>query len=124
MVRMPNSGQRSEHEETKMIPELKEIREIAKKADYGRIPVKKEIYADRYTPIEVMRTLRAASRHCYLLESAHKDEKWGRILANPGIHLHRRQDEDTLAVGRPGDRGRGNLYRDSQRQNPGDFEKV
>ena len=61
-----------------MIPELKEIREIAKKADYGRIPVKKEIYADRYTPIEVMRTLRAASRHCYLLESAHKDEKWGR----------------------------------------------
>ena len=67
MVRMPNSGQRSEQEETKMIPELKEIREIAKKADYGRIPVKKEIYADRYTPIEVMRTLRAASRHCYLL---------------------------------------------------------
>ena len=48
MVRMPNSGQRSEQEETKMIPELKEIREIAKKADYGRIPVKKEIYADRY----------------------------------------------------------------------------
>lgn len=44
-----------------MIPELKEIREIAKKADYGRIPVKKEIYADRYTPIEVMRTLRAAA---------------------------------------------------------------
>ena len=61
-----------------MIPELKEIQEIAKKADYGRIPVKKEIYADRYTPIEVMRALRAASRHCYLLESAHKDEKWGR----------------------------------------------
>ena len=38
--------------------------------DYRRIPVSREVLADRFTPVEVMRTLRAASRHCYLLESA------------------------------------------------------
>ena len=61
-----------------MFPELERVKEIAQSGDYGRIPVGREIYADRYTPIEVMRTLKAASRHCYLLESAHRDEKWGR----------------------------------------------
>ncbi len=61
-----------------MIPELEKIREIAESGEYGRIPVCREIFADRFTPIEVMRTLKAASRHCYLLESAYQDEKWGR----------------------------------------------
>ena len=61
-----------------MFPELERVKEIAQSGGYGRIPVGREIYADRYTPIEVMRTLKAASRHCYLLESAHRDEKWGR----------------------------------------------
>ncbi len=38
----------------------------------------RELYADRYTPVEVMRVLREASRHCYLLESASQMEVWGR----------------------------------------------
>ena len=42
------------------------------------MPVSREIYADAFTPIEVMRTLRAASRHCYLLESAEDRQQWGR----------------------------------------------
>ena len=46
--------------------------------DYRRIPLCHELYADRFTPIEVMRTLRAASRHCYLLESAENQSTWGR----------------------------------------------
>ena len=45
---------------------------------YRRVPVSREIYADAFTPIEVMRTLRAASRHCYLLESASRRDYWGR----------------------------------------------
>ncbi len=61
-----------------MIPSLKEVKEIAQTGKYKRIPVCTELYADRFTPIEVMRTLRAASRHCYLLESAEDNQRWGR----------------------------------------------
>ena len=61
-----------------MYPTLENIREIAAKGQYKRVPVCREVYADRYTPVEVMRTLRKASRHCYLLESASQTEVWGR----------------------------------------------
>ena len=53
-----------------MYPTIEDIRKIAAKGQYKRVPVCREVYADRYTPVEVMRTLRKASRHCYLLESA------------------------------------------------------
>lgn len=46
--------------------------------EYKRVPVSKELYADAFTPIEVMRTIRAASKHCYLLESAEDKQNWGR----------------------------------------------
>ena len=61
-----------------MYPTLEAVMEIAAEGSYGRIPVAEEMYADRFTPVEVMRTLRAASRHCYLLESAENNQKWGR----------------------------------------------
>ena len=61
-----------------MYPTLERIRQLASGGEYRRIPVCKELYADRYTPVEVMRTLRKASRHCYLLESASQTEVWGR----------------------------------------------
>ena len=61
-----------------MYPTLENIREIAAKGQYKRVPVCREVYADRYTPVEVMRILRKASRHCYLLESASQTEVWGR----------------------------------------------
>ena len=61
-----------------MYPALEEVKRIAASGDYRRIPVCRELYADRFTPVEVMRTLRAASRHCYLLESAENNQKWGR----------------------------------------------
>lgn len=61
-----------------MYPSLEEVKKIAASGEYKRIPVCRELYADRYTPVEVMRTLRAASRHCYLLESAENNQKWGR----------------------------------------------
>ena len=46
--------------------------------EYKRVPVSMELYADRYTTIEVLRILKNASGHCYLLESASQDEQWGR----------------------------------------------
>lgn len=61
-----------------MYPTLESIRKLAESGLYRRIPVCRELYADRYTPVEVMRRLRRASRHCYLLESAGQSEVWGR----------------------------------------------
>ncbi len=61
-----------------MYPELEEVRTLARSGDYKRIPVCRELYADRFTPVEVMRTLRAAGKHCFLLESAENSQRWGR----------------------------------------------
>lgn len=61
-----------------MYPSIEEIKKIASQGEYRRVPVCREVYSDRYTPVEVMRTLRKASRHCYLLESASQTEVWGR----------------------------------------------
>lgn len=61
-----------------MYPTLEKLKNIAQSGEYRRIPVCHELCSDRYTPVEVMRTLRTASRHCYLLESASQTEVWGR----------------------------------------------
>ena len=45
-----------------MYPTIEDIRKIAAKGQYKRVPVCREVYADRYTPVEAMRTLRKASR--------------------------------------------------------------
>lgn len=61
-----------------MFPSLDEMKQIAKNKEYKRIPICKEIFSDQFTPIEVMRRLRKASRHCFLLESAEQSKNWGR----------------------------------------------
>ena len=61
-----------------MMPSLEQVREIAASGDYRRIPVRREILADSLTPIIAIAKLRAASHHCFLLESAESDERWGR----------------------------------------------
>ena len=61
-----------------MYPTLEELRQLRKDNTFKRFPVCREMYSDRYTPVEVMRILRKASRHCYLLESASQTEQWGR----------------------------------------------
>lgn len=62
-----------------MNPSFEIIKELAAGGEYKRIPLCKELYSDRYTPVEVMRTLRKVSKHCYLLESASQTEVWGRF---------------------------------------------
>ncbi len=61
-----------------MYPSLNEVKQIADSGEYRRVPVCQEMLSDGFTPIEVMRTLRAASRHCYMLESAEAQQQWGR----------------------------------------------
>lgn len=38
-----------------MYPTLETIRQLAQTKEYRRIPLCRELYADRYTPVEVMR---------------------------------------------------------------------
>lgn len=61
-----------------MYPTLEEVRAIGASGSYGRIPVCEELYADAYTPVGLLKTLKAASHHCYLLESAEDNHRWGR----------------------------------------------
>ena len=45
-----------------MYPTIEDIRKIAAKGQYKRVPVCREVYADRYTPVEAMRILRICLR--------------------------------------------------------------
>lgn len=62
----------------KILPELSEIKKYADGGEYNILPVSCEILSDFITPIETMRILKNVSTHCYMLESAVADEKWGR----------------------------------------------
>lgn len=59
-----------------MYPDIEVVKSYTK--EYKRVPVSMELYADSYTTIEILRILKNASKHCYLLESASQDEQWGR----------------------------------------------
>ncbi|MCR5625994.1 MAG: anthranilate synthase component I [Lachnospiraceae bacterium] len=62
----------------KIFPELSKVKETAAAGKYKVMPVSCEILSDFTTPIETVRILKNASTHCYMLESATADEKWGR----------------------------------------------
>ena len=60
------------------LPKLEQVKEIAETGKYKVLPVSCEILSDICTPIEAMRILKNVSTHCYMLESAQQNEKWGR----------------------------------------------
>ena len=62
----------------KISPILSEIEKIAAAGKYKVLPVSCELLSDICTPIEAMKILKNVSTHCYLLESAQQNEKWGR----------------------------------------------
>lgn len=77
-------------------PTLDEARAIAASGAYRRIPVKRELFADRFTPVEILRCVRTVSNHCFLLESAEADRRWGRysfIGFNPLMEITCRDGE-------------------------------
>ncbi|MCL2254954.1 MAG: anthranilate synthase component I [Lachnospiraceae bacterium] len=59
-------------------PTLENIKQLAETGLYHIIPVSTEIFADNVTPIEVLKKLKAVSRHCFILESAEDNKMWGR----------------------------------------------
>ena len=65
-------------EKTGLTPSVAEVERIASAGEYRRVPVRRELLADQFTTIEVMRRLRAASHHVFLLESAESDQRSGR----------------------------------------------
>ena len=62
----------------KFLPSLDEIKKISDEKKYNIVPVSCEMLSDFTTPIEVVRILKNVSSHCFMLESAQADEKWGR----------------------------------------------
>ncbi len=61
-----------------LYPSLETAKEYAKLGDYKVLPVSIELYSDSKTPIEVLRTIKKVSKHCYLLESIEDNRNWGR----------------------------------------------
>ncbi len=62
----------------KIEPSLSEVRKIAASGSYRVLPVYCEIFSDFTTPIETMKILKNVSTHCYMLESAWANDRWGR----------------------------------------------
>ena len=62
----------------KIISSIEEIRQYATSGKYSVFPVSCEIFSDFTTPIEAMRILKNVSTHCYMLESAQANDRWGR----------------------------------------------
>ena len=62
----------------KVLPTLSEALEIAATGKYDVLPLSFELLSDFTTPIETMRVLKSVSTHCYMLESAQANDRWGR----------------------------------------------
>ena len=74
----------------KVVPSLDEAMRIAQTGEYRVLPVSCEMLSDRLTPIECLQILKQVSNHCYLLESAADNERWGRYTflgCNPSVEV-------------------------------------
>lgn len=61
-----------------ILPKLDEVKRLAAEGNYKAVPVSCEILSDFTTPIETMKILKNVSTHCYMLESAQANDRWGR----------------------------------------------
>ena len=61
-----------------IVPTLEEVKHFAAEGCYKVVPVSCELLSDFTTPIETMKILKNVSTHCYMLESAQANDKWGR----------------------------------------------
>ena len=57
-------------------PSLAEAKRYEK--DYHSVPITRTILSDNCTPVQVLRTLKTVSRHCFILESLEDASRWGR----------------------------------------------
>ncbi len=61
-----------------ILPKLDEVKRLATEGKYDVVPISCELLSDFTTPIETMKILKNVSTHCYMLESAQANDKWGR----------------------------------------------
>jgi anthranilate synthase component 1 len=61
-----------------ILPKLDEVKRLATERKYDVVPISCELLSDFTTPIETMKILKNVSTHCYMLESAQANDKWGR----------------------------------------------
>lgn len=59
-------------------PSIETARLLAEQKEYQVMPLYTRMYADWLTPVQVIKLLKKNYRHCYMLESAEPDRKWGR----------------------------------------------
>ncbi len=59
-------------------PDKETLKTFQKDGRYTIMPVSTQILSDFITPIEALKILKNASKHCYMLESAGADMRWGR----------------------------------------------
>lgn len=70
------SEQRIKRRNKMYYPKFEDVKKYEK--DYRAVPICKKIYSDFYTPLQVMKKLKAVSHHCYMLESVEDSKVWGR----------------------------------------------
>ena len=96
-----------------ILPSIETVKTINATGEYKVLPLSSEILSDFITPIEVVRILKKASKHCYMLESAQANEKWGRYTFlgyNPKMDLTCHNGQLTIDY--------GNKIETEQTQNP------
>ena len=59
-------------------PDKETMKKYREDGRYTIMPVSTKILSDFITPIEALKILKKASKHCYMLESAGADMRWGR----------------------------------------------
>ncbi|MCL1843804.1 MAG: anthranilate synthase component I family protein [Defluviitaleaceae bacterium] len=82
-----------------MMP-LENVRKLAESGDYNLVPVSDEMLSDSMTPILLLRILKTAGSHCFLLESAEDTRHWGRYTflgCNPSMHISCVNGEMTIS---------------------------
>ncbi len=83
-----------------------ELKRLAETGMYDIAPVSRMILSDIKTPIEVLRILKKASRHCYILESVTDTDNWGRysfLGFDPKLGITCLDGELTVTLRDPGD---------------------
>ena len=83
-----------------LYPTLEEVKKYQN--DYGTVPVCKSVYSDAYTPVQVLRKLKAVSQHCYMLESVEDNRRWGRYTFlgyDPKLELTCKNGKVTIDTG-------------------------
>ncbi len=92
-----------------VFPELTQAKMLTSRVGCAVIPLSRELLSDIKTPIEVLRILRTASRHCFILESVENQERWGRYTFlgyDPKLEISCIDGEVTIKDIRTGKRGR------------------